>query len=184
MNVNWVVIIVIFLFAWLMIKGYKKGFLRIVIGFAGTVAVMLATLIIAPGVSKSLINNSNIYSDIESKVSEAFINKAENTEDLVIPEFLKDEALSDAGSAIYQMTVSTVIDQYIAPYMARLIVKAGTFIFISVTLSLLLQVVLKTSDMVVKLPVLKGVNRILGMAAGGLEALIIVWVAFSVIIKL
>lgn len=184
MNANWIMIIVILLFAWLMIKGYKKGFLKIIIGFAGTVIVMLATLFIAPGLSKSLINNSRIYNDIESKVSETLINKADNTEDMVIPEFLKDEVLQDAGSAIYQMTVSAVVERYIAPYIARLIVKSGTFLFISVILSLLLRMVLKTSDMVVRLPVIKGVNRMLGMAAGGFEAFVIVWVAYSVIIKL
>ena len=47
--------------------------------------------------------------------------------------------------------------------------------------SLVLHIILNVLDLVVKLPVLKGINRFLGMLAGSIKGFLIVWVVFYLI---
>ena len=75
MGFNWLAAAVTGLFAFFIIKGYRKGFLRIAVSLAGTLVVMAGAMIISPAISSSLINSSRIYDDIEKKLIESFNRK-------------------------------------------------------------------------------------------------------------
>ena len=79
MGFNWLAAAVTGLFIFFIIKGYRKGFLRIAVSLAGTLAVMAGAMIISPAISSSLINSSRIYDDIEKKLIESFNRKVEDS---------------------------------------------------------------------------------------------------------
>ena len=183
--------------------GWHKGFLRIVISFAGTIVIIIATAIMSPKLSRYVVENTGIYERTQEKVTEVFLEKlvppdGEKTEDragsedegsgssylkdLDLPDILKNDLIEKTASKMYQALVAVVIKDYVSVYLARIIVNAGSFVAMYAALSLALWVVVKSSDIISKIPVIKGFNKMLGALTGVAQALIIVWVFFFVVI--
>ena len=183
--------------------GWHKGFLRIVISFAGTIVIIIAVAITSPKLSRYIVENTGIYERTQEKVTEVFIEKLTSTDEdkeedravsedegtgssylkeLDLPDILKNDLIEKTASEMYQALVAVVIKDYISVYLAKLIINAGSFVAMYAALSLALWVVVKSSDLIAKIPVIKGFNKILGAITGAAEALIIVWIFFFVVI--
>jgi uncharacterized membrane protein required for colicin V production len=199
MNANLLAVMAAAVFVFFIIKGYRKGFLRIAVTLVGTVAVMITTLVLSTVISRSLINSPGFYGRIENKLVETFTERLTDTypeddeglpvedktvsiDELDIPDIIKTGFMEDMGRQMYQELILPVIIQYAAGYAAKLIIKSSVFVFISAALSILLWFVLKTTDLIARIPVIKGFNRTLGAAAGGIEALLLIWAAFLIIV--
>ena len=208
MGFNWLAAAVTALFAFYIIKGYRKGFLRIAVSLAGTLAVMAGAMVISPAISNSLINGSGIYNDIEKKLTETFNKKIEEhsvigdsktnadgsisevdpsengitTEELDVPGIIMDDIVKEYGTQLRNEIAATVFERYIAGYITKLVIRSSTFIIVSAVLSIGMWMILKTTDLISRIPVIKGFNRSLGCITGALEALMIVWIAFFIII--
>ncbi len=193
MEINWLFAVVVALFAILIINGYSKGFLRIVVSFMGTIVVMIAVIVISPRVSGYILNNTDIYEHTRQKVVDVFLDKmysdsgdtvdtSDALNDLNIPDILKNDFIEKNASEMYQALLKTLFDEYISGYIARLIIKAGSFVGVYLLLTIALWILAKSTDIIGRIPVIKGFNKFLGLLVGGVEALIIVWISFFVII--
>lgn len=203
MEINRLFAAVAALFVIFIFIGWHKGFLRIVISFAGTIVIIIATAVMSPKLSRYVVENTGIYERTQEKVTEVFLEKLvppdeEKTEDravsedegsgssylkdLDLPDILKNDLIEKTASEMYQALVAVVIKDYVSVYLARIIVNAGSFVAMYAALSLALWVVVKSSDIISKIPVIKGFNKMLGALTGVAQALIIVWVFFFVVI--
>ena len=203
MEINRLFAAIAALFVIFIFIGWHKGFLRIVISFAGTIVIIIATAIMSPKLSRYVVENTGIYERTQEKVTEVFLEKLvppdeEKTEDragsedegsgssylkdLDLPDILKNDLIEKTASKMYQALVAVVIKDYVSVYLARIIVNAGSFVAMYAALSLALWVVVKSSDIISKIPVIKGFNKMLGALTGVAQALIIVWVFFFVVI--
>ena len=206
MNVNWLALAVAALFAGFIIYGWCKGFFRLVISLAGTIVIIIAVVIVSPQVSRFIINNTGIYENTEKRVISVFLEKLyseendeegikDNTETqdeeyisddtlshLDIPDIFKNDLIEKNASSMYQALLATVFKEYVAGYIARIIINAGSFVGVYVIFWLSLKLMLKSSDLIAKLPVIRKLNKLLGALIGGAEALIIVWIVFFIII--
>ena len=188
MNVNWLALAVAALFAGFIIYGWCKGFFRLVISLAGTIVIIIAVVIVSPQVSRFIINNTGIYENTEKKVISVFLEKlySEENDDtlshLDIPDIFKNDLIEKNASSMYQALLATVFKEYVAGYIARIIINAGSFVGVYVIFWLSLKLMLKSSDLIAKLPVIRKLNKLLGALIGGAEALIIVWIVFFIII--
>lgn len=203
MEINRLFAAVAALFVIFIFIGWHKGFLRIVISFAGTIVIIIATAIMSPKLSRYVVENTGIYERTQEKVTEVFLEKLvlsdeEKTEDragsedegsgssylkdLDLPDILKNDLIEKTASEMYQALVAVVIKDYVSVYLARIIVNAGSFVAMYAALSFALWVVVKSSDIISKIPVIKGFNKMLGALTGVAQALIIVWVFFFVVI--
>lgn len=203
MEINRLFAAVAALFVIFIFIGWHKGFLRIVISFAGTIVIIIATAVMSPKLSRYVVENTGIYERTQEKVTEVFLENLvppdeEKTEDravsedegsgssylkdLDLPDILKNDLIEKTASEMYQALVAVVIKDYVSVYLARIIVNAGSFVAMYAALSLALWVVVKSSDIISKIPVIKGFNKMLGALTGVAQALIIVWVFFFVVI--
>ena len=203
MEINRLFAAIAALFVIFIFIGWHKGFLRIVISFAGTIVIIIATAVMSPKLSRYVVENTGIYERTQEKVTEVFLEKLvlsdeEKTEDragsedegsgssylkdLDLPDILKNDLIEKTASKMYQALVAVVIKDYVSVYLARIIVNAGSFVAMYAALSLALWVVVKSSDIISKIPVIKGFNKMLGALTGVAQALIIVWVFFFVVI--
>ena len=201
MEINRLFAAVAALFVIFIFIGWHKGFLRIVISFAGTIVIIIAVAIMSPKLSRYVVENTGIYERTQEKVTEVFIEKLTSTDEeddmtvsedegtgssylkeLDLPDILKNDLIEKTASKMYQALVAVVIKDYISVYLAKLIINAGSFVAMYAALSLALWVVVKSSDIIAKIPVIKGFNKILGALTGAAQALIIVWIFFFVVI--
>lgn len=105
-------------------------------------------------------------------------------EDLNLPDILKNDLIEKTASEMYRALLEVVIKEYISGYVAKLIINAGSFVAVYAVLSIVLRIILKSSDIITGIPVIKGFNKMLGALAGAAQALIIVWIFFFVVIML
>lgn len=202
MNINWLAASVAALFVLFMVNGWRKGFLKIVISFAGTIVILIAVVILSPKVSRYAIENTGMYEKTRQKVISVFLDRLEQNDekdgvleetvsdndrnrgidDLNIPEIMKNDLIEKNASEMYQALLTRVFKDYISGYIAKLIINAGSFVGVYIALSVMMWFIVRTSDIVAKIPVIKGFNKFMGLITGTAEALIIVWVFFFIII--
>jgi len=190
MNTNYLLIATLILFSYFIIRGYKRGFLRIVVTFIGMIIIIAAVKRATPYVSEYLINNTKAYEKIQEKVTEKFSeanqqydntiveNQTKTINSYEIPDVLKDNLILNNTKQMYQTLLVSMFEEYVSAYLAKTAVKAMSFVILFVVLIIAFNVLLKIVDIISKIPVIKGLNKFAGAILGCSEALIIMWVFF------
>lgn len=193
-NVNFLLVAVLATFAFFIIQGYRKGFLRIVVSLVGTILIICAVIFVSPYVSDFLINKSGAYDSVKSKMVEVFKednSKLDNTipenqtitiESYSLPDIIKGALIKNNNEDVYKQLMVDIFEDYVSGYLARLIIKAGVFAGIYLLLRIVLWLALKSVDLISKIPVIKGFNKFLGLVTGFANALIIVWIFYLAIV--
>ena len=176
------------------VKGYRRGFLRLAVWFAGLIAVLFIVTKISPYVSDFLIKNTSLYDNVREKIIQVYEEK--NTEkvpedtlmgdqkenDFIdsfgFPDLITDSIKSNNTSEIYDRLAVTLFKDYISGYLSSLSIKAGTFVGLFVILAIVQFVIILAIKLLEKIPVLRTFNRLLGMACGITLSLVFVWVFF------
>ena len=191
---NFLLIAVLSVFAFCVVQGYRKGFLRIIISLAGIILIIGAVFIISPHISDFLINKSSVYDSLKGKVGQVFEDdnsKLDNTipenqdmtiESYQLPELLKNVLKKNNTDEMYKNLMVDIFEDYISGYLSRLILKASSFIGVFLVLSIILWLALKSADLIAKIPIIKGLNKFLGLIAGFVKALMITWIFFVVVV--
>ena len=98
-----------------------------------------------------------------------------------IPEFLKKGLMENNNNEAYkQLGVSNFMD-YIGAYVSDIIVKIISFLITFLVVTIFIRAIIFALDIITALPVINGLNRVAGIAVGGLIAVILVWIAFLII---
>lgn len=194
MNINYLFVATVLLFLICIVNGYRKGFLRIVISLLGIILAIIAVTFVSPHISDYLINHTKTYDVVKQKVIDVFQDdnsKLDNSipenqtltiESYDLPDIIKNTLIKNNTSEMYQSLMVTIFEDYIAGYLAKIIINAISFIGLFLMLMIFLWFVLFSADIIAKIPIISGVNKILGAVAGLIKALIIVWIFFFVVL--
>jgi uncharacterized membrane protein required for colicin V production len=129
---------------------------------------------------------------IDSGQIESAVNEAMNTEltrnqqievinSISVPEFVKNALIENNQDGVKKdMGVNSFYD-YIATYISYMIINAISFAITGVIINIILTIISSLLSGAVRVPIINNINRFGGMAFGFVEALVIVWVLFSVI---
>lgn len=191
MEINYLLLAVdVFLLA-CAIHGYRKGFLRIAITLVGLVVIMMVVTKIAPYVSDFVINKTPIYENVKNKMVEAFsdynndnnqeITDPESTiESYGLPELIAGALIENNTDEIYDELAVTVFEDYIAGYLSKIVINAGTFISLVAVLWAAFYILLFAANILDKIPVLRTLNRMLGLGCNLFVGILVVWLVFLV----
>ncbi len=175
--------IVVIVMAISIYNGYKRGFVRTVFKFGIVIAAFMIAYNFSP-VLEEYIKSTDLYykitEDIKLKVSDNLFSQNEETQS---PEsdgkqtplyYLFDglgidvkELQSEYDEMLKQgkdQAEDTVNNMVVVP-ICNMLVKAVSFAIIVVVSSVLLVIVMYLLELVFKLPLLNGFNRILGLVA-------------------
>lgn len=98
-----------------------------------------------------------------------------------LPESVVDQILEKAGSAAGEMMEASGIYTAIAQALADFVIEGLAFFIAFIFASLLVHIISQLLGIVSHIPILKGINRTLGLAAGGIYSLFIIWIAFYIV---
>lgn len=198
---NILLIIVVAILIGCMITGYRKGFLRIVYSLIAWILVMAFVYISTPYIKEFIIENTGIDESIEAYCEETVRKpietqvqkdtaqtvgttaeelKAAGIEELGIklPESVIEDIIENtsntANDFLEESGAYTKLSQAMADFMLQGIAFMVAFV-IGGAASVIISCVL---GIVSKIPVLSGTNKTLGLLAGAIEGLLIVWTAF------
>ncbi|MCD8149645.1 MAG: CvpA family protein [Clostridiales bacterium] len=149
---NWLLIVVLILFVLCVIQGWRKGFLRLLFSLVSWVVMIVLVSYISPYISEFLKNNTGIYEWIESRCAETIQSRLGTGL----------EFLAETGGEM----------------AADWILRGVVFLAALILVIILLRLIYRALGIVNHIPILRGINRVLGLFAGALEAYILVSLFF------
>jgi len=194
MSVNYLFIAVAVLFIYMIGRGYRRGFLRIAVTFIGTLFILVAVKKITPYVSDYLIKNTDTYNSIQEKITEKFAelnSRYDNTipenQELTInsydmPEAMKDNLIINNTEEMYETLLVNVFEEYVSAYLAKTAIRAAAFVSMFILLYIIFKILLFAVDLISRIPIIKGLNKMAGACLGLIESLLIVWVFYIIVV--
>lgn len=196
---NWLLLCVAAVIAVCVWTGYRKGFLHIVFSLVSIALLVAFVTITTPYFRNFLEEHTSLEYRMEKKCLEALRTHASKDLEDEMQENAPDsrEKLQDAGirfpDRVWDHLLETGIDaadqaleesglyQRLAAGMSRYIVNGIASCAAWITGAILLAVLARLLHIVSRLPVIREVNHILGVASGLLLGLAVTWIFFYII---
>lgn len=182
---NWLLWIVIAFLAFMGMLGLKKGFIKMLFSIVSLIVTIILTMVINPRVSDYLRNKTKVYETVQEKTCEFIedtILKAEEgeeggktIEELPFPDIIKNKLLENNNEDTYSLLGANTLGEYISIYIANIIVNAIAFCATFFVIFIAIRLVVYLLDLLSRLPLINGMNKLLGLALGLLEGLLVLW---------
>ena len=182
MNGLLIIVLVIILFCG--IRGWMRGFLRILYSLVSVILLIGLIGYATPYISSFVKNNTDIYSSVQEWCTDAVQERTEaGLESAVEQSTVAGISLPDKISSYIMGTGENVLENSgmydtVGDKAADWIL-AGIAFFLALILALIIvHIIGKALDIANRIPIVKGINRTLGIFAGLMQGFIIIWLAF------
>lgn len=171
----------------MVLYGHYKGFIKMAVSAVALIITFTTIHVAMPQITSYLKNNTKIYSTFEDSMKEAmkldeiYDNEQPSgqrtvIEGLELPKQLKDALLENNNNEVYRVLGVDTFTQYVASYLANSIINIIGFLILFVVVFAALNILTVWLDLVARLPIISGINKIAGGFLGGIEALIFLWI--------
>lgn len=175
------------------LRGFHRGFLRVVYSMAALAITVLFVAVAAPMLRNVILESTTISRQLETG-SEKFIKKQvdQKLKDgtlmesmelalIVLPKKLQKELEHTTQSAIPQLLKKHGIYKKMAKTAADMMVSVIAFFLSLLVISLILFVAGRRLDLFSRKPGIRLVNMIFGFFAGIAKAFLVIWIVFFLI---
>lgn len=192
---NWVLIIVLFVLAVSAILGYYKGVLRIAYSLAAWVIILVFVTWAAPHINRIIAENTSMDEKLLNYCEETLRLTADTQTDAWTMESGND--LAELGiqlpgtvlEGILQKADDTADDfleesgayEKMAHGLAGFLMNGICFMIALLLSWIVVGILSQAIGIVSKIPLIKGVNQLLGFFAGGIYGLVLVWIGFYLV---
>lgn len=170
--------------------GLKQGLLRTVWSVASIIAAIVLAMVLNPYISDFMNEQIHLSHYIEKSVEEYLENEtaiksfesmdlAEQkgfVNELNIPESWKKSIVKNNTAEAYRKLLVNSFTEYVAISVARLSVRVICFILTFLLVWAAIQAISVVLHIVEHFPVIKQVNKLLGIGAGFLRGVLIIWI--------
>lgn len=172
------------------LSGFRRGFVKIIISLLSMVLTLWLVSVVTPYISTYLIENTGVYEMVKEKANSAFSeknglrdntieeNQIETIQSYSVPETMKDVLIHNNTVDVYQKLMVTAFEDYISSFLARAVINIMAFICTFVMIMVFLKMTFLSMEIISRIPIIKGINRLAGLLAGFAEGMIIVWIVF------
>lgn len=194
MALTWLGIVVIAFLAVSCYIGYKRGFIKEVVSTLILLLTMGVVWVINPYVNEFIMDNTPIYATVHNGCKELVENATGGNIDVIdgteqegvieglsLPNFLKEDLEKNNTAPIYNYLSVNSFTDYVAEYLSRSVINGVSFIVSFIMATILLRILAYALDILSKLPIVNGVNKIAGAILGITKGLIFVWIAFLIL---
>lgn len=195
-SLNILLIVVWIILAVFTLWGYWRGFIRVAFSLAALVVMALLVSWLSPYMDSFLREHTSLEEKISGQCvamvqemareqvqagAEERLAAAESQGGIQIPAQWGEALAQKTAGALDQALEETGIYQEAGMYLADMILRGISFGATFLLVAIVLKIVIHLLDLVARLPVLKGINRILGAVAGLAEGLLAVWVLLFIV---
>lgn len=192
MDIILLMIVIVFL-GIMFFAGYSKGIIQILFSFVATIVAFVLAMMLS-GPIETVIKKTPMYDSVKEQMSDYVTKQIEdevNTSSieaqkeaikkLNMPSVIEDKLITNNTSAeMIDMGVNS-FSEYIATYLANVLVQALSVIVMFLIIKIILRIVTTALNIVSRLPVIKEVNKSLGGIVGLAEGVLVLWVACLVL---
>lgn len=172
------------------LRGYHKGFLRVIYSVVSLAAAVVFVAVAAPMLRDVLLESTNLAKQIETG-SEKYVRRQieKKLEDdsftvnkgllwATLPEKYQKQLDHAASAAIPELLESQGIYKKMAKTIAQICISVLAFFLSLIVILLILFIIGRKLDLFSKKPGIHLVNMIFGFFAGVLKAFLVIWVVF------
>ncbi len=183
-------IVVLLILAGFGLHGYLRGLVRVLFSLVAVFLTIVLATAIAPYVAHFLQTQTPLYQTVKEKcvdylqsaVEDGMQQETQGWETgtvfgIKMPEELQ-EIFTENTDAQGSLVEASEVYERAGGFVAGQVVQRLAWVVSFALILALLSVVVHFLDILAKLPVLKNINRIGGLAIGLLEGLIVVWILF------
>lgn len=187
---NWLTIIVLLVWALIIFRGFRRGFIRTLISTVFLILVLIVTIKFSPKLRDYLMESQNIsawaQTTCKNYIDKQVTSSAESGSygwlgalplPDVLTENLREGGESIVGTLLQSDTVRTYLSEQLAPILMLLI--AGVITFIASTI--ILGIISHYLNKLARLPGVRVVNAIFGLLLGFLKGLLLLWIFFIIV---
>lgn len=187
--------VIIFLLAFLAI-GFSRGGLRIILAtFSLVITLLLAGALTGP-LSNYIETGTGIGPQIQNRIREYVTNQLSGLSDTVqdaesslitslpLPVSIKQDLMDHNTAAGYVERGVSSFSDYIAVSLTHLVVRILCYIVLFIVIFLIIRLILRLSHVVNHIPLLGGINRLVGGVIGLAEGLLFLWIICLIIMMM
>ena len=185
-------IIVFAILAVCVVIGWKKGFVITVFNFFSLLITLFLTNMLYPTVSVFL-RGTGLFAVMKTSVADALqldafaenmtrAAQAEAINALALPEFIKTEMLANNNPQAHAALAVSGFEDYISGFLAGLALNALAMLAVFAVVFLLMKLIALALNILTRLPVIHSLNKLLGVAVGAVQGVVLVWVALAVLV--
>lgn len=190
---TWLGIAVLALIAAACIMGFRKGFVKEIVSVFFMLISFLLVWAVNPYVNTFVKEYTPVYDTIQDKcqtmVSEQIGNKKtldkeeqnQVMENMELPDLLKNALVENNTAETYRYLAVSTFTEYISDSLAVMAVNGISFLISFVLSAAVIKLLEFILNVLTKLPVINGINKIAGAAVGGIKCIIFIWIAFLVL---
>lgn len=190
---TWLGIAVLALIAAACIMGFHKGFVKEIVSVFFMLISFLLVWAVNPYVNTFVKEYTPVYDTIQDKcqtlVSEQIGNKKtldkeeqnQVMENMELPDLLKNALVENNTAETYRYLAVSTFTEYISDSLAVMAVNGISFLISFVLSAAVIKLLGFILNVLTKLPVINGINKIAGAAVGGIKCIIFIWIAFLVL---
>lgn len=178
-----IVVILIFFLIW----GFHRGFLKILLTTMALIVTVVAAGVLTPYVSdwmgdifigKSIDKKIGTY--LEEHVDNPIVNQYTEAQEVVIdklplPKFMREDISEKNTSADYVALKVGNFTEYLQVRLVKIILNVIAFVVMLIVIYVIIRILMGISHIINKVPLIGGVNRILGAILGLFEGLLVIW---------
>ena len=166
------------------LSGRARGLVKTCLGFVPLLGGLLASKFGYPMFSKMLYD-TGLYTHFKEGAAswldlggilESGAQETATLSALNLPDFMKDALVANHNPVVYQLLGVDTLSDYVAGYVAQVCINVLSMAVVFLVVAVGLQVLLRTLDLVAKLPVLHFLNHTAGFVAGLIKGVLIVWI--------
>lgn len=196
MNTLLLVVGIIFLVS--VLVGYKKGLLKILASLVATLVCIILVMMISPSVSKWIQESTSLRETVQNKCVEILAPDGATKEEVLqadvskdnqitmiegaeLPEIFRQMLLENNNSEVYAALGVQTFGEYIGAYIAKVIADVIAFLVTFVAVFIIVRVLIGMLGFIDKLPLIGGVNHLIGGVIGAGMGILIIWILFIII---
>ena len=190
---HWLEIAVAVYILVMVLQGHHKGFIRLAVSATAMLITLVTVNYAMPYVTDWLKHDTPVYETLKEKMAESVgiddilnnlgletqTQKADEwliIEELPLPDQLKNLLVENNNIEVYRLMGVEFFRDYIGGYLADTVLKAVVFVVLFILVYLTLKVLVIWLDLIAKLPILSGINKMAGAVLGGIQALLFIWI--------
>lgn len=176
----------IFLLA-MVLYGHYRGFLRAAVGMLALVLSVVLVRVATPYITTFIRENTKLQERIEHTLADAVALSEEDwnirlpaqqrmvIEQLELPRQMKEALLENNNSEMYHLLGVDTFLEYIGSYVANMILNLIGSAILFLLIHVVIRMTIRWLNLLAKLPILSGMNQIVGALLGGIEGVLCLW---------
>lgn len=192
MNLTWLGTLAVVWLVIMFLRGYSRGLVKEIVSLVFLLFSLTLVWMVNPYVSQFIKENTMIYQKVQESSREIVERNLEKSlqqkgatqreiqqgvvDQLPLPKFLKNQLKEDNRSDVYRYLNVKNFTEYIADYLTRIVMNGMSFIISFIIVSVVLNIIAGVLNLVAKLPILNGINRLAGACLGGIKGLAGLWI--------